>query len=337
MSNSTTNALASYVERARKVLQHEQRTHHQDQAIKPGGLELFVVRWADEASAACKNAGLDSSPIHHFTEHLEGYRQQDPMQRAASLRAALAILNELDTNGQAPIPHVSQAESKGTPQATQPAIAKQAPAAPPVKLEPKTAVHAVQRESNNPIHLDAGMTSNHASLTLLSADVTVVPGIGPSVAARLRSLGVRSVRDLLFYFPRQHRDYSKLIKIANIPFGEVTTTLGLIWEVETTRTSGGRARTIATISDDTGKIRVSWFNQPYLQKQLSASKGEYLVVTGVKQRFGNKVEFNVRSHELPEKGDLLHTGRLVPTYPLTEGLHAKQLRRYVKWAIDHYA
>jgi len=185
--------------------------------------------------------------------------------------------------------------------------------------------------------LEAGMTANHASLTLLRAEVTAVPGVGPSVAARLRSLGVRSVRDLLFYFPRQHRDYSKLTKIASIPFGEVTTTLGLIWEVETTRTGGGRVRTIATISDDTGKIRVSWFNQPYLQKQLSASKGEYLVVTGVKQRFGNKVEFNVRSHELPEKGDLLNTGRLVPTYPLTEGLHARLLRRLTKWTVDHYA
>src|SRR5438034_7396964 len=113
MSNTTTDALASYVERARKVLQHEQRTHHQDQAIKPGGLELFVVRWADEVSDACKTAGLDSSPIHRFTEHLEGYRQQDPMQRAASLRAALAILNELDNdaNGQSRNPVVSPPQS----------------------------------------------------------------------------------------------------------------------------------------------------------------------------------------------------------------------------------
>src|SRR6266700_5650693 len=113
MSNSTTNALASYVERARKVLQHEQRTHPQDQAIQPGGLDLFVVRWADEASAACKKAGLDSGPIHRFTEHLEGYRQQDPMQRAASLRAALAILNELDTNanGQSRNPVASPPQS----------------------------------------------------------------------------------------------------------------------------------------------------------------------------------------------------------------------------------
>src|SRR5947209_4670681 len=99
MSNTTSNALTTYIERARKVLQHEQRTNHQDQAIKPGGLELFVVRWADETTTICKQAGLDIRPIHQFTEYLEGYRRQDPMQRAASLRAALAILNELDNNG----------------------------------------------------------------------------------------------------------------------------------------------------------------------------------------------------------------------------------------------
>jgi ATP-dependent DNA helicase RecG len=172
---------------------------------------------------------------------------------------------------------------------------------------------------------------------LLSAEITAVPGVGPSVAAKLRSLGIRTIRDLLFYFPRQHRDYSKLEKIAAIPFGEVATTLGLIWEVETVRTSKGLARTIATISDETGKLRVTWFNQPYLQKQLQAAKGSYLVVTGVKQRFGNKIEFSVRSHELPEQGDLLNTGRLVPTYSLTEGLNAKSLRRFTKWVVDRYA
>src|SRR5438105_9961632 len=107
MPETTNPTLITYIERARKVLQHEQRTNHQDQAIKPGGLEIFVVRWADETSAACKNAGLDLNPIHHFTEHLQGYRRQDPMQRAASLRAALAILNELDNNQ--PKPSVSPA------------------------------------------------------------------------------------------------------------------------------------------------------------------------------------------------------------------------------------
>ncbi len=316
MSNQTRSQLAPLIERARKVLVYEQRNNHQDKVVQ-GGLELFAVRWADEVSALCKDAGLDPRPAHRFTEFLEGYRKQDPMQRAASLRAALALLEELNGSEE-------EDGSKAPPTESKTSTDKGKPSPGPLPERP-------------PIHLDAGMSANHASLALLSADVTAVPGVGASVGARLRSLGIRTVRDLLFYFPRQHRDYSKLEKIAAIPFEQVTTTLGLIWEVETARTSGGRTRTIATISDDSGKLRVSWFNQPYLQKQLQTAKGEYIVVTGSKRRFGNKVEFTVQSHELPERGDLLSTGRLVPIYGLTEGLHAKALRRFTKWAVDRYA
>ena len=97
MSNQTQTQtqLTSHIERARKVLYYEQRGNHQDKIVR-GGLELFAVRWADDVSSICKSAGLDLKPIHRFTEHLESYRQQDPMQRAASLRAALAILNATD-------------------------------------------------------------------------------------------------------------------------------------------------------------------------------------------------------------------------------------------------
>src|SRR5437588_5390503 len=103
--------LVPYIERARKVIQYEQRGNHQDRVVK-GGLELFAVHWADEVSTVCKNAGLDLSPIHRFTEHLEGYRQQDPMQRAASLRAVLSILNELGTGSNNEQNAVSSGDTK---------------------------------------------------------------------------------------------------------------------------------------------------------------------------------------------------------------------------------
>ncbi len=66
MSNQQFTPLATYVERARKVLQFEQRTNHQDRAIKPGGLEAFTARWYDETCAICKNTGLDLDPIQRF-------------------------------------------------------------------------------------------------------------------------------------------------------------------------------------------------------------------------------------------------------------------------------
>src|SRR5256886_3680989 len=349
MPDSTTTQLAPLIERARKVLQYEQRGNHQDRVVK-GGLELFVVRWADEASAVCKKTGLDLKPIYRFTEYLEGYRRQDPMQRASSLRTALSVLNELEHSGagnNTSIHPQTRNPGNASPDINEPPSFREdleevrrefGEEKPPPNGRPQgSPLQKPVSHEREPIRLEAGMSSGHASLALLSAEITAVPGVGPSVAAKLRSLGIRTIRDLLFYFPRQHRDYSKLEKIANIPLGEVTTTLGLIWEVETIRSNKGLARTIATISDDTGKLRVTWFNQPYLQKQLQAAKGSYLVVTGVKQRFGNKIEFTVKSHELPEKGDLLNTGRLVPNYALTEGLNAKSLRRFTKWVVDRYA
>jgi ATP-dependent DNA helicase RecG len=375
MANSGESQLAPYIERARKVLQYEQRTNHQDRAVRPGGLEAFAVHWADEVSGVCRSAGLELRPIYRFTEYLEGYRQQDPMQRAASLRGALAVLNEM-SNGAisparpaTPLPHTAPtgagSEQNGGKQpvappqparptntTAQPAAAgsantaggKTTAAAPAQKdgqdsdsRDEGTEAKAPPKPAPNRIGLGAGMSAGHTALAVLNADITSIPGVGQSVAAKLHHLGIRTVRDLLLYFPREHRDYSKLQKIADLPFNEVVTTMGMIWEVETHRTNGGRTRTVATISDETGRMRVSWFNQPYLQKQLKAAQGSYLVVTGMKQRFGNKVEFSVRSHELPEQGDLLNTGRLVPIYGLTEGLHAKTLRRFTKWAVDHYA
>ena len=364
--------ISECIERARKILQFEQRTNHQDQAIKPGGLEVFAARWAEDTSNACKNASVDVAPVHSFMEYMVGYRKQDPMQRAASIRSALAILNDMDGGGNTSrVAHFAQEQKKAHAQEEQPTTrhigkvpAEEKTISKDVSAQPKSTQSSAQTQkagvepikpasprlsqtqkavqtqstTSQSIRLEAGMTQGHTVMTLLTADVTAVPGVGPSVATRLHTLGIRTVRDLLFYFPREHRDYSKLEKIASIPFNELVTTVGMIWEVEDQAYKmGGRSITVATISDDTGKLRVSWFNQGYLQKQLLAAKGSYLVVTGTKQRFGNKVEFSVRTHELPDQGDLLNTGRLVPTYPLTEGLPAKTLRRFTKWVVDRYA
>lgn len=352
MSDSYVTTLAPQVERARKILQHEQRTNHQDRVIRPGGIVAFTVRWYEEASSLCKNAGLDLEPIHRFVEHLEGYNTLDPMQRAASLRAALSVLNEMEKPGDGSVNTDPTAPALARPRKAPVKKAEQAISSPvpkaavrpvtPTKIEAVQPVVEQEQTKNildipNPIRLEAGMSHGHTSLTLLSADITAVPGVGPTVAKRLYHLGIRTVRDLLFYFPREHRDYSKLVKIAQVPFNELTTTMGLIWEVKSERTRNGRSRTVARISDETGDLHPSWFNQGYLQKQLQMAKGEFLVVTGTKNRFGNRVEFSVRSHELPERGDLLNTGRLVPIYALTEGLHAKTLLRFTKYVVDRYA
>ncbi len=89
------------VERARHVLAHEQRTGHQDAAVKPGGLETFIRRWSEEARAARERQdglplGPDGRPAEDtLAQALSGYAALDPMRRAAQIRRALALLDTL--------------------------------------------------------------------------------------------------------------------------------------------------------------------------------------------------------------------------------------------------
>jgi ATP-dependent DNA helicase RecG len=339
-----TGAPHPLVERAIRILRHEQRTGHTDSAVKPGGLESFVARWVEDVRAARSNGELGERSFEETVrQQAMGYAGLDPMQRAARVRSALAALESI---GGAPV------RADPTPQQRPSSARPATPARRPPVFGSKTRAQQTSERaepwplaapppeppdlpSQRPAQRAEPLTPRPEDEYLLKAPVTAIPGVGATQAERLGKLGVETVRDLLYTFPREHRDYSKLQKIRDLPFNEISTVLGLIWEVETKRTSGGRTRTVARISDETGAIRVSWFNQPYLQKQLP--RGAYIVVTGVKQRFGNAVEFSAKSHELPEQGDLINTGRLVPVYPLTEGLHPKAMRRFTKWAVDHCA
>src|SRR5581483_2539590 len=140
-----TTSTTSYIERARKVLQYEQRNNHQDRLVQ-GGLELLASRWAEEFSVARKEAGLDLSPVYRFMEHMEGYRHQDPTQRAANVRAALTILDLMERDGAdepltgTPATQTSRSRQTGTSEHTSrsnggpaPASANQLPTNPAVR------------------------------------------------------------------------------------------------------------------------------------------------------------------------------------------------------------
>ncbi len=320
------------IERARRILRHEQRTGHEDAAVKPGGIESFLARWADDMRGAdgAASDGLTQSVMRQ----LSGYRALDPMQRAARVRAALALLDSAPSSAAEAAPAARASQPHPTRPAQQPALRPARPAPPVRESDWPLAAPPPKPPELRRTSTALSRPPRPEDAYLLEAPVTSIPGVGQTQAMRLGRLGIETVRDLLFTFPREHRDYSKLIKIGQAPFDEVCTVMGLIWEVETKR-NGPRTRTTARISDETGAVRAIWFNQAYLQKQLTP--GSYIVMTGVKERFNNRVQFNVRSHELPEQGDLINTGRLTPVYPLTEGLNPKAMRKFAKWAVDHCA
>ncbi|MDD5702509.1 MAG: ATP-dependent DNA helicase RecG, partial [Dehalococcoidales bacterium] len=93
--------------------------------------------------------------------------------------------------------------------------------------------------------------------------------------------------------------------------------------------------TEATVGDETGNVRVVWFNQPYLAKSLKACSR--VVISGKVTLFCSMPVFESPEWEPYEDKDLVHTGRLVPVYPLTQGLTQRQVRRIMKPAVDLWA
>lgn len=165
----------------------------------------------------------------------------------------------------------------------------------------------------------------------LNSSVKMISGISDKTALRLYKLGVRSIRDILYLLPRRHLDYANLKTISEITKGNEQTMIGTIWE---SRAIGlGRyAGTEAVVGDATGNIRAVWFNRPYLAKSFIVNRK--VLLSGKVSLYRGQRVFESPEWEVLEGQELIHAGRLVPVYPLTEGLNQRQMRKIVRRAID---
>jgi len=124
---------------------------------------------------------------------------------------------------------------------------------------------------------------------------------------------VHTVEDLLYLLPRRYDDFSALKTISQLEYGEEVTIVGTVWECKNRRTRSGRTITTAIFSDATGTIEATWFNQPYLARQLRP--GRKIVLSGRVEKYLGRLTFQTPEWEPLEK-ELLHTARLVPVYTL---------------------
>jgi ATP-dependent DNA helicase RecG len=167
----------------------------------------------------------------------------------------------------------------------------------------------------------------------LDSPITVLKGIAPTVANKFAKLNVRTLGDLLYFFPRRYVDYSRRKPISELIEGEEQTVIGTIWQARVA-TLGNRKGTEAIVGDETGNIRVVWFNQPYLAKSFRTNSR--IVISGTVGVFKGHKVFESPEWELLRDKELIHTGRLVPVYPLTQGLYPRQVRKWTKETVDGY-
>jgi len=161
----------------------------------------------------------------------------------------------------------------------------------------------------------------------LDDPVTTLAGVSDVYEERLERIGVRTLRDLLLFFPRRYEDFSSITPIAFLRPGVKTTVRGRIYDIGARQTKYKRGLTEALLGDDSGTtLRVVWFNQPWIAKSLQ--KGDEIFVAGEADLNGGLVMKNPDHEKVSLRPQ--HAARLVPIYRETEGLTSKWLRSKIQ-------
>ncbi len=172
------------------------------------------------------------------------------------------------------------------------------------------------------------------SWTTLQAPLVTLRGVGQARASLLEKLGLRTLEDLLFCYPRRYEDYAGLKTIVKVEYGELVTVIGKVWDAGARETQGGRKLFKAVLSDGTGFLELTWFNQPYLADRIKP--GMLLKVTGKVGQYLGRPTMVAPEWEVLEREELKSAG-LLPVYPLTEGLTQKVMRSTVEQALALWA
>ena len=166
----------------------------------------------------------------------------------------------------------------------------------------------------------------------LKKDIQFVKGIGPKKAYKLNKLGIFTLKDLLYYFPRQYEDRNNLKKIVELKNEDKATIKALIVGITTSNPRKGMTLTKIDVKDETGYAKLVFFNQPYISNTFKS--GDTILVFGkVKKEFKN-IEFS--SCEIEHLSNSpKNTCKIMPIYPLTFGVTNKEIISIIKSVLSN--
>ena len=141
----------------------------------------------------------------------------------------------------------------------------------------------------------------------LGLTVSRLRGVDVKLSAKLKRIGVSTIRDLLFLMPRRHNDFATTAKISELVPGVEQTVIATVWEARETSLSRKLKAAEAVLSDETGNIRAVWFGQPYLARTLKPNSR--VAVSGRVDIFKGQRQFNSPEFEILDRGDVVHPHR----------------------------
>ncbi|MGQ9657385.1 MAG: ATP-dependent DNA helicase RecG [Fimbriimonadales bacterium] len=172
----------------------------------------------------------------------------------------------------------------------------------------------------------------------LETEVQYVKGVGEKVAQVLSKLNIYTLGDLLFHLPRRYEDRRYFRKIAHARSGDAITVSGKLVTVDNVKVRN-LTLTKAYLDDGSGVLELVWYNQPYMKDTLNKLRNSQIVAYGVVKEspYGLQME-TPEWEDLPTGADpdsLLSVNRIVPIYPLTEGIRQKRMRQILWNAVQH--
>ena len=163
-----------------------------------------------------------------------------------------------------------------------------------------------------------------------NSPVSMLKGIGEQRERKLQKLGISTIEDLLTHYPREYKDRSEIVKIADLPMDEPSTFLAQVKEEGQNSRHGRLVYTRMKVYDETGSVGVLWYNQPYMKNSLKI--GEWYLFSGkLQKKYGRK---EILSPEVERIGENFAGGRIIPVYPTSEGISQKMLRNLMEEALS---
>ncbi len=162
----------------------------------------------------------------------------------------------------------------------------------------------------------------------LTGKLTNVTGIGPNIATKLALKNIHTIQDLLLWVPLRYEDRSQQKLIKNLVKDELVTIQAEVIAISN-QYRGRKSIQRATIRDDSGSLKLIWFNCPYIKDTLQKSHSYF---------FSGKLnDRGMMTQPKVEKisNDTTHTNRLVPIYSSIADIKAGNLRRYLKEITHH--
>ncbi|RLC98093.1 MAG: hypothetical protein DRI65_18615, partial [Chloroflexota bacterium] len=310
------------IQKLRKFFRLEAEREYDNKAVM-GGLSNILSAWEMEA----REDQLSEQIIQAVISRLRDYHRLSEDSREVVLKGIWQRVTretgvESETQKQPPVtkqPKSQPEQESGQPKKPEPAAAPE-----PEKSEPVPQAPAPKKDPPKVI-LDLDF----------QAPITTIKGIGEKKQKALERMGIQSINDLLYTFPRRHDDYSKLKPIGSLWYGEFVTVIGSVESVSSRAVRSGKMTIVeALISDKSGAIRATWFNQPWIENQLT--KAKQVVLSGLVEQYLGRLVMNSPEWE-PLSEKQLHTNRIVPVYPLTKDVTQKWLRGVIHDIVEEYS